>query len=510
MQKQPSIRRNFLMNTILRAANVIFPLITILYVSRILLPAGLGRVSFATSFIAYFNMAAQLGIPTYGIRACAKVRDDKEELSRVTLELLLLNLIGTVISYAAITFCILFIPRVRADKILFIILSLIIILNAIGMEWLYQGLEQYTYITIRSLIFKTVALAAVFLLVKEQKDVLIYAGISIFASSASNILNFLHAQKYVDLHSAIVRGRNGLSQETVGSVNRAAETVRGDGTGINLRRHLKPVIVLFAMVCAVTVFSGLDEVMLGFIRTDADVGIYHAAVRIKVALVDIITALSVVLLPRASYYVEHERTKDFLRITDKGMRFVLLSGAGLTVYFMLYAGETVLFLFGPEFESSILPMILIMPVVLLTGMTRVMGNQILIPQGREKIVLHSVTAGAMADVILNAILIPGLGPSGAVIGTLAAELIIVLVQLPSVKEEVGGTVRGFLNWRIAVAIILSIAVSFWIKHLQIGLLWKLIVSCLLFFSVYIGSLLLLKDPLAAEAFHWVKGKIPGR
>ena len=483
MQKQPSLRRNFLMNTILRAANVIFPLITILYVSRILLPAGLGRVSFATSFIAYFNMAAQLGIPTYGIRACAKVRDDKEELSRVTLELLLLNLIGTVISYAAITLCLLFIPRVRADKILFIILSLTIILNAIGMEWLYQGLEQYTYITIRSLIFKTVALAAVFLLVKEQKDVLIYAGISIFASSASNILNFLHAQKYVDLHSAIVRGRNGLSQETVGSVNRAAETVRGDGAGINLRRHLKPVIVLFAMVCAVTVFSGLDEVMLGFIRTDADVGIYHAAVRIKVALVDIITALSVVLLPRASYYVEHERTKDFLRITDKGMRFVLLTGAGLTVYFMLYAGETVLFLFGPEFESSILPMILIMPVVLLTGMTRVMGNQILIP---------------------------GFGPSGAVIGTLAAELIIVLVQLPRVKEEVGGTVRGFLNWRIAVAIILSIAVSFWIKHLQIGLLWKLIVSCLLFFSVYIGSLLLLKDPLAEEAFHWVKGKIPGR
>ena len=138
MQKQPSIRRNFLMNTILRAANVIFPLITILYVSRILLPAGLGRVSFATSFIAYFNMAAQLGIPTYGIRACAKVRDDKEELSRVTLELLLLNLIGTVISYAAITLCLLFIPRVRADKILFIILSLTIILNAIGMEWLYQ------------------------------------------------------------------------------------------------------------------------------------------------------------------------------------------------------------------------------------------------------------------------------------------------------------------------------------------------------------------------------------
>ena len=518
MQNQPSIKRNFLMNTILRAANVFFPLVTISYVSRIILSTGLGRVSFATSFIAYFNMAAQLGIPTYGVRACAKVRDDKKELSRVTLELLLLNLIGTLISCTTISLCILCIPRVRADKMLFMILSLTVVLNAIGMEWLYQGLEQYTYITIRSLLFKTVALAAVFLLVHDADDVLIYAGISIFASSASNILNFLHARKYVDLCGTLKRDRSITFAVTgcgdgkpadagCGNVGLRENRSRDGKFGIDLHRHLKPVIILFAMVCAVTVFSNLDEVMLGFIRTDAEVGIYHAAVRIKVALVDIITALSVVLLPRASYYVEHEKKKEFLRITDKGMHFVLLSGAGLTVYFMLYTRETVLFLFGPEFEASILPMILIMPVVLLTGMTRVMGNQILIPKGQERIVLYSVTAGAMVDVILNAILIPRFGPPGAVIGTLAAELIIVLVQLPRVKEEVGGTVRRVLSWKIAAAIMLSIAASYWMKHLQAGLLWKLIISCILFFIVYIGSLLLAKEQLVAETFHWMKEKI---
>ena len=502
MQNQPSIRRNFLMNTILRAANVLFPLITISYVSRIILSTGLGRVSFATSFIAYFNMAAQLGIPTYGIRACAKVRDDKKELSQVTLDLLLLNLIGTIISYAVIALCILFIPRVRADGMLFVILSLTVVLNAIGMEWLYQGLEQYTYITVRSLVFKTAALVAVFLLVHEQEDVVVYAGISIFASSASNILNFFHARKYVDLRGVIKKNGD------VGT----AKAERGDacsadaGCGIDLRRHLKPVIILFAMVCAVTVFSNLDEVMLGFIRPNAEVGIYHAAVRIKIALVDIITALSVVLLPRASYYVEQRRTKDFLRITDKGMHFVLVCGAGLTVYFMLYARETVLFLFGPEFEESILPMILIMPVVLLTGMTRVMGNQILIPQGRERIVLYSVVSGAVADVILNAILIPRFGPSGAVIGTLAAEMIIVLVQFPRVKDEVGGTARSFLSWRVLLALAMSVGASVWVKQLQVGLLWRLILSSLLYFVVYLGILLIMKEPLVVEAYQWVKGR----
>ena len=480
MQKQQSIKLNFLMNSILRAANVLFPLITIPYVSRILLPAGMGSVSFATSFVAYFNMAAQLGVPSYGVRACARVRDDKQELSQVTMELLTLNLLGTAIAYLALALCILFIPRVGGNRTLFVIISATVFLNSIGMEWLYKGLEQYTYITIRSLVFKTIALVAVFLLIRNQDDVLIYAGISIFASSASNILNFIHAHRLIDFR---------YRQK------------------IDLRRHMKPVLVLFSMTCAFTLFTNLDEVMLGFIRPNAEVGIYHAAVRIKIALVDIITALSVVLLPRASYYVEQRRTKDFLRITDKGMHFVLVCGAGLTVYFMLYARETVLFLFGPEFEESILPMILIMPVVLLTGMTRVMGNQILIPQGRERIVLYSVVSGAVADVILNAILIPRFGPSGAVIGTLAAELIIVLIQFPRVTEEVGGTVRRVLSWKIAAAIILSIGAAVWMKELPTGLLWKLIISFLLFFAVYNGFLLLAKESLVTEVFHWAKEKI---
>ena len=81
------------MNTILTLSSFIFPLITFPYVSRILLPEGTGRVSFATSLVSYFLMLSQLGIPTYGIRACAKVRDDRRKLSRVVHELMAINLV---------------------------------------------------------------------------------------------------------------------------------------------------------------------------------------------------------------------------------------------------------------------------------------------------------------------------------------------------------------------------------------------------------------------------------
>lgn len=77
-----SLKLNFVMNAILTMSQFIFPLITFPYVSRILLPEGTGKVSFATSVISYFAMFAQLGIPTYGIRACAQVRDNKKELTQ--------------------------------------------------------------------------------------------------------------------------------------------------------------------------------------------------------------------------------------------------------------------------------------------------------------------------------------------------------------------------------------------------------------------------------------------
>ena len=97
MKKNMSIKLNFIMNVILTMSSFIFPLITFPYVSRILLPEGTGKVSFATSLISYFSMFAQLGIPTYGIRACAKVRDDKEELTRTTQELVIINFVMSVI-----------------------------------------------------------------------------------------------------------------------------------------------------------------------------------------------------------------------------------------------------------------------------------------------------------------------------------------------------------------------------------------------------------------------------
>ena len=198
-KNQKSLKINFIMNAILTMSSFIFPLITFPYVSRILLPEGTGKVTFATSVITYFAMIAQLGIPTYGIRACAKVRDNKEELSKTVHEIFLINLIMTIVAYVLVGISIIAVPRFYQDKTLFLIISLTIIFNTIGMEWLYKALEQYTYITIRSIIFKFVALIAMFALVHQKQDYVIYGGITILAASASNVFNFINVHKFITL-----------------------------------------------------------------------------------------------------------------------------------------------------------------------------------------------------------------------------------------------------------------------------------------------------------------------
>lgn len=477
MKKLASIKKNFIMNAILTMSSFIFPLLTFPYISRILLPEGTGKVSFATSVISYFALFAQLGIPTYGIRACAQVRDNKEELSRITQELLIINLITSVFAYAVLAVVLIAVPRFRTDRILYLIISVTILMNAIGMEWLYKGLEQYTYITVRSIAFKAAAVVAMFLLVHQKSDYVIYGAISVFASSASSIMNFIHARKLILLRP-------------VGNYN--------------FRRHMKAIGVFFAMSCATVIYTNLDKVMLGFMATDTDVGYYDAAVKIKSILVSVVTSLGTVLLPRASFYVEKGLMKEFHRITSKAIEFVWLVAAPLTVYFIFFAAQGVHLLSGSAYDGAILPMQLLMPTLLFIGLSNITGIQVLIPIGKEKVVLYSEIAGAVTDLILNAILIPRMHSSGAAIGTFVAEFVVLLVQYRAIRQEVRPAFLRISYGKLLLAMAAAVAASCWTLFLPISSgttidsLIVLLLSACCFFAVYFLVLYMGKEPLVCE------------
>lgn len=471
MAQKHSLKLNFVMNAILTMSSFIFPLISYPYVSRILLPEGTGKVSFATSLIAYFIMFAQLGIPTYGVRACSRVRDDRQALTRTAQELLIINLIMTALSYTALFLALLFVPRLRAERTLYLLVSLSMIFNTIGMEWLYKALEQYTYITVRSIVFKIVALIAMFVLIHSREDYVIYGGITILASSASGICNFVHARRFISLRP-------------VG--------------GYRFRPHLKAVAVFFAMACASTVYTNLDTVMLGFMTSDETVGYYNAAVRIKSILVSIVTSLGAVLLPRASYYVERGEMDRFRQITRKALNFVFLAAVPMMIYFMVFARQGIFLLSGENYAGAIRPMQWIMPTLLFIGLSNVLGIQILVPLNREKVVLWSIIAGAAVDVVLNVALIPQYGASGAAAATSVAELVVLAVQFFVLGKEATGAFAAVSFGKLLPALVVGIAAASWVLLMQWGSFVTLLLSGILFFGSYLAMLLVLKEEMVKQ------------
>lgn len=490
MLEKSSLKRNFIMNAILTMSSFIFPLISFPYVSRILLPEGTGKVSFATSLIAYFVMFAQLGIPTYGVRACARVRDDKEKLSRTAHELLIVNLVMTAVSYAVLALALIFVPRLRQERLLYIVVSFTIFFTTIGMEWLYKALEQYTYIAVRSIAFKVVALVAMFVLVREKEDYVIYGGISILASSASYVTNFFHARRYIFM-------------KPLG--------------GYQFRPHLKAVMVFFAMSCASTIYTNLDTVMLGFMDTDTTVGYYNAAVRIKNILVSIVTSLGTVLLPRASYYVEHKLWDQFRDITRKALNFVFVAATPMMLYFILFARDGIYLLSGPEYAGAVLPMQIAMPVLLFVGISNILGIQILVPMGRELSVLWSIVAGAVVDLVLNALLIPRFGAAGAATANMVAEGTVMVVQLVMLRKEVLPSMKKIQYWKIGLALAAGVAASWWVNGLDLsrwgqtlGSFLSLALSAVLFFAAYGLTLLVAREPLVRQVLGQILGKLKRR
>lgn len=462
---RPSITVNFFMNFLLNISSVLFPLITFPYASRVLGPAGTGAVAMGTSYVSYFTMAAMLGVPVYGVRACASVRDDPVRLSMTVQELLILNLIMGAVAYGAFFLSLILVPSLASEQTMYIICSAAIFLNIIGMNWVFQALEQLTYISMAGMFFKALGLVLLFLLVHSAHDVNLYAAVTVISSFGSGLINFWYLRKLVPFKK---RGK------------------------WNFRQHFRPMLRFFAMAVASSVYTSLDVVMLGFMKDNTAVGYYNASVKVKTILVTMTTSLGTVLLPRLSFYARHHQMKGFWKLVSKAFSFVLLFSIPCCLFFSIMAKDVILLLSGAEFLPAIPAMIVLMPTILLIGLTNITGMQILVPQNEEKTVLYSVIGGALVDFLLNLALISLLGSTGAAIGTLAAETAVLIIQFARLRRPLRRLSRriewGPLLWGMLFASpILLISSSL----LNAGPFWRLAVCAILFFGVY-GVVLLLR------------------
>lgn len=454
MQKVSSLRKNAFLNIVYKLSSILFPLITYPYVSRILLADNLGRVSFFTSLTNYMLMIGSLGISTYGIRIVAKTRNNKRELSVVVKELLIINLVVTFIASLFLIASIIFVEKFQKNLLLMFISLCQILIAPLGMEWLYGGLEQYEYIAKRSITMKIISLIFIFLFVHEKEDYIIYAAILMLGYIGNYICNFVYSKKFIDYS---------IKQKW------------------KLKRHLKAVLILFASILAINIYTNVDTLMLGFIKGDRAVGLYDVACKGKLVLLSLINAISTVLFPRLSYYLAEKDIVSYNKVLKKSISVIMGIAILLSNFFVIEAKDVVIFLGGNAYEDATLCMQILMPILIISGFSNITGNQILLPHGKDISYMRAVMTGAIVDIILNLFFMPRYSLYGAAFATLMAEIVQMLLQLWQARVYLKDNVDFVELLKIIFACIISTIV---IYNLKCTTKFSLIIGLGIYFIIY--------------------------
>lgn len=480
LKQTHSVKFNAVMNTLLTASSMLVNVITVPYVTRVLSVEGYGDVMFAQNVSQWLSAMCLIGVPTYGLRECARVRDDPREMARVVRELLVIITIFTAVVLAGFGVSILIVPRFRQIAALMWVFLVSTLLLSYGVEWFFQAIEQYKYITIRSMVFKMLSLVAMLVFVRGEDDYLAYGVILALVVCGNNVLNLARMLRMVSF--------SGLGPMRIG-------------------RHLKPLASYAALSIASSVYLAFDSILLGMLSpSNVQVGLYQLASKLKGICFSVINAIIGVLIPRLSYYAKRDPEK-YGALLRRGWGFLLNLCLGIALYLLVYAYPLVVLISSEKYADAVLPVRIIGLVNLLSCMSYFFGLCILSPLDQESKLARANLTGAPISLVCNLLLDGTFGATGAAISVCLAELVIFLMQLhdcwPVLREhiDVSDVLRTFMSHIMAAAVALATGMP--LAGLNVAI--QVIAGFAVYSVVWLVAALITGETTARWAFGLLQG-----
>jgi len=407
--KVRSVKVNYLLNFIRAVSYALITIITMPYVNRILGPTNIGKIEYVNTIINYFILFSALGIPLYGIREIAKVRSDKKERDKITIELLIILVFTSAASYAILFGIIYQLTIFKNYQDLLFLMSFMIILSNVGAEWYFQGMEDQIYITIRYVLVRIISVILLFLMVKEPDDYLFYAFTIMITVCGSNIFNVFYLLKEIDFKQLAIKS-------------------------INLKRHFKPILTIFVAAVSVNIYLQLDNFMISFISGDKFLGYYSVSNKLIRFVISFITILGVVLLPRLSnlYRADKEQYNYYLK---KAFTFILLMSVPSTIFFLVLSESIITVFASVDFSASILTMRLLSPLCIIVGIAYFVGYMVLYTQNSENIYTKAVLISAIFSIAVNFFAITKFQHNGAAVVAVLSELFAISIMIYFAKNK---------------------------------------------------------------------------
>lgn len=392
---QPSIKKNFIYNTLYEILIIISPLITAPYISRIFQADGVGIYSYTSAITSYFTMFAALGIRSYGQREIAQSRDNPQQMSKLFWELELMCLSTTLLCLIPWVFLIIFSSQY---SVYYGVLTVTVVATAFDISWFWRGKEQYKYIVLRNSAVKIAGIACLFIFVHEKEDLLLYIALIAIMGLIGNISMWLNLSKVL---------------------------VKVEWKSLQVKRHYRKTLVYFVPSVATSIYTVLDKAMLGWIvNSDLENGYYEQATKIINLSKTVVLSINTVVSSRMSFLFakeKHDEIKDKFKTT---MNFILLAAIPIAVGLVGIASNFVPFFFGEGYDKVVNIIYIMSPLIIIIGISDCLGSLYFTPSGQRARSNKAIVTGAIVNLILNVFFIYVFEAKGAAIASVIAELAI--------------------------------------------------------------------------------------
>lgn len=413
--------KNYIYQFIYQLMNIIFPILTLPYVSKVLGAENLGMYTYSFSIITYLVLISDLGIRNYGSRKIAYCRENKYELQKFFWELFLQKFYISIL-----VFLLSFIYFFYTNKNeIFLIQVFYIIISFLDISWLYQGLEDFKKIMLRNLILKLFLLVLIFLFIKEKNDLLKYTKLMISVNLLGNLILWIKLPVF---------------------------NIKLKFKNLKPFSHLKNSFIMFLPQVAITMYTTLDRIMLGSMCDKKYVTYYDISNKMIIISMVLITTAGNIFLPKISNLYSNNRYEEIRELIKKSINIFILIMFPLIFGILSIADDFIELLFGKTYiEVAFLMKVMSITIIFWT-LNNITGSHILMPMGRENKITFSVFLGCFINLVLNYILIKKYNALGAVIATIITEGIVTIIQIYFSKDYFQVNLKTVLKSLISAVI----------------------------------------------------------
>lgn len=436
-----SISKNIFFKFLLNVFNLIVPILIGPYALRVLGPENMGNINFSQTIYGYFYIFAGFGVYQYGLREVSRVKDDKKKLSSIFTNLFVFTLITNVITI--VTYIIFIYKSYYGSQtyVACMIMTFNLVANVFYIEWLNEALENFKFITIKTILVRIIYVILLLTTVKTSDNLREYMIVLVLYTVLNNLLSFVYIKR----------------------------RIKFDFSNINLKKHIKPMFLVVILSNANVLYTQLDRLMLGRFVSTVSVAYYATAQNISTMVNTLLLTVITVTIPRLSNYVANDSDEEYLTLLDKISKLYFLFLFPASIGMFLLSKEIILLYGGSGYLYSIPIMMVFSLYIISLGYDTILSNQVMYTRRKEKRQVQIIFIGGIINLSLNILLVV-LGKfngTTAVATTLCANICVIIMENIYVRKilKVNFNIFSLDKMKYMFISLIFIPVTFVIKSL---------------------------------------------